>query len=123
MNPDAAVNSLAGLRVAFGTGAWATPNLAGMLFGLDVAGNPQGPYLGRLFGIREIALAAGTLASKGEARRTWLLTGLLCDAADAGAAMLGRRDGYFSMPVTARLAVPAIAAVALGVIALQGSGD
>src|SRR5437764_61462 len=64
---------LAGVRMAIGAGAWATPRLAGRLFGLDVAGNPQAPYLARLFGARDLALAWGALGAEGSARRQWLL--------------------------------------------------
>jgi hypothetical protein len=120
VNPESAPAALAALRIAVGGGAWLTPNLAGRLFGLDPDGNPQSAYLGRLFGVRDVALAAGTLASEGRARRSWLIAGLACDLADAAAALLGRRGGYLSTPVSALLAAPALAAVGMGVIALRG---
>jgi len=56
MENDQTIKSLATLRVAIGASAWATPRLAGKAFGLDAAGNPQSPYLARLFGIRDIAV-------------------------------------------------------------------
>ena len=65
MNPIAA---LAGLRAVVGASAWLAPNLSGKLFGLDPDNNPQGAYLARLFGIRDLALAAGTQNSDGAAR-------------------------------------------------------
>jgi hypothetical protein len=103
--------------------AWTTPNLAGKAFGLDVPGNPQAPYLARLFGIRDVALAAGALASQGEARKTWLRFGLMCDVADTAAALFGGRRGYLSKPTTVLLAAPAIAAVAMGIAALGDTGS
>ena len=59
----------------FGVGliVWATPRLAGKLFGLDAQANPQSPYLARLFGVRDLALAWGALGAQGSARRQWLL--------------------------------------------------
>jgi hypothetical protein len=119
MNPESAPTAIAALRIAIGSGAWLTPNLAARLFGLDPAGNPQAPYLGRLFGVRDLALGAGTLATEGKVRRSWLAAGLACDVADTAAALLGRRAGYLSTPVTFLLAAPALAAVGLGVIALR----
>src|SRR5256885_15930056 len=85
---------LAGVRMAIGAGAWATPRLAGRLFGLDVAGNPQAPYLARLFGARDLALAWGALGAEGSARRQWLLAGLACDLADALAGVGGGGGGH-----------------------------
>lgn len=119
MNRDSASTSIAALRIGIGAVAWLTPNLAARLFGLDSAGNPQAPYLARLFGIRDLALGAGTLVTEGEARRSWLTSGLVCDVADTAAALLGRRAGYLSTPVTVLLTVPALSGVALGVIALR----
>ncbi len=116
---DTATTTMAVTRIAIGSAAWLTPNLAGRLFGLDTAGNPQAPLLARLFGVRDLVLGAGTLASEGEARRKWLLGALVCDAADAAAALLGNRAGYLSGPVATLVALPAVAGVALGLISLR----
>ena len=56
---ESAINTLAGLRLAIGVASWATPRAAGKLFGLDATANPQAPYLARLFGARDVALALG----------------------------------------------------------------
>ena len=58
--PASSLPALSGLRAAVGVGAWATPNVSGRLFGLDPVSNPQASYVGRLFGARDLALAAGT---------------------------------------------------------------
>src|SRR5438128_1588905 len=73
------INGLVGLRAAVGAGAWIAPRLSGRLFGLDVAANPQAPYLGRLFGVRDVALAVGTSSSSGSERAQWLRLGVACD--------------------------------------------
>ncbi|MEA2296518.1 MAG: hypothetical protein QOE86_4157 [Solirubrobacteraceae bacterium] len=113
------IQTLVGVRTAVGVSSWAAPRVAGRAFGLDVDGNPQAPYLARLFGIRDVALAAGVRQSTGDARRAWLKLGLLCDAMDAAAGELARRDG--SLPPFAAVLVTgtALAAVGLGVAALQ----
>lgn len=112
------VETLAAVRLAIGAGAWIAPKLSGRLFGLDVAANPQAPYLARLFGVRDAALAWGALSSEGEARRRWLLAGLGCDMADAAAGMAGARAGYLPKATTALVTGTAIAAAALGAVAL-----
>ena len=123
MNAEQSVRNLAVLRLMVGVVSYFAPNLGGKLFGLDTAGNPQAPYLARLFGIRDIALAIGTLQSAGEARRQWLQLGVLCDAADVGAAALGKRGGYLSAPTAILVGGVAAAATALGATALQAPDE
>jgi hypothetical protein len=118
------LRTLSAIRVSVGAGAWLTPRLAGRAFLLDPAGNPQSPYLARLFGVRDVALAYGTTSTSGEAQRTWLTAGIACDVADTLAALAGGRAGYLSKAQTVLLAAPAIAAAVLGVQALSASdGD
>jgi hypothetical protein len=112
--PGPSVQSLAGLRLAIGVGAWLAPNLTGRMFGLDTAGNPQMVYMARLFGIRDIALGIGTLVASAEARPLWLKLGLLSDTADVGAAALAHHDGSVSAPVAGLLGGVAAAAAATG---------
>jgi hypothetical protein len=122
MDTEASVRGISAIRMGVGAAAWLTPRLAGKAFMLDPAGNPQSPYLARLFGIRDVALAYGTTSSSGDARRTWLAAGLACDVADTLAALAGGRAGYLTRTQTVLLAAPAIAATALGAAALAG-GD
>jgi hypothetical protein len=114
-----ASTQLAALRLAIGAGAWAAPDTTGKMFGLDPAGNPQGNYLARLFGVRDIALGAGALVSNGESKALWLRLGVACDAADAAAAVLARRRGVIPAWATVLLAGTAVSAAALGVLALR----
>jgi len=87
---------------------------------MDAEANPQSPYLARLFGARDVALAWGVLSSEGDAQRQWLVAGLACDAADvlAGAAAAGR--GYLPRSAGVMVTGTALAAVALGAVALRG---
>jgi len=114
-----AVNVLVGLRFAVGAASWATPRLAGKLFGLDAEANPQAPYLARLFGARDLALAWGAVGADGEARRQWLLAGLACDAADVLAGVAGGRGGYLPKQTSVLVSATALSAAGLGAVALR----
>jgi hypothetical protein len=114
-----AINNLAGLRLAIGAASWGTPRLAGKLFGLDANANPQSPYLARLFGIRDIALAWGALSSEGDTQRQWLIAGLACDLADAAAGVAGGRRGYLPRVTSALVSGTALSAAVLGAAALR----
>ena len=114
------VKSLVGVRAAIGVGAWLAPRFSGRLFGLDVEGNPQAPYLGRLFGVRDAALAFGLSASNGSQRQQWLRIGVVCDLADAAAGVLAGRSGELPPRSTAMVTGTALLAAGLGVAALQG---
>lgn len=120
MDRDTALKTLAGLRLAVGVTSYVAPNFGGKLFGLEPEANPQAPYLGRLFGIRDVALAIGPLRAKRKAQDNWIELAIMCDAADAVAAFLGGGKGYLSPTTTAMVAAPAIAATALGIVALKG---
>jgi hypothetical protein len=110
--------ALNGLRMAVGASAWATPNLAGRLFGIDPDDNPQASYIGRLFGVRDIALAAGAMASEGEDRRRWLQVGVAVDLADAAAGYIAGRTGVLPKSGAVMVTTVALAAAALGAAAL-----
>jgi hypothetical protein len=118
VNEKSALSALVGLRLAVGAASWLTPRSAGKLFGLDVPANPQAPYLARLFGVRDVALAWGTFSSEGDTRRQWLLAGLACDAADALAGLAGARGGYLPKLTSVLVTGTALSAVALGAVAL-----
>jgi hypothetical protein len=111
---------LIGLRGALGAGVWLAPKLAGRLFGLDPVGNPQLSYVGRLFGVRDIALAYGVATSSGPERTLWLRIGLACDLADAAAGILGRRSGDLPKLATVLVTGTALGAAGLGISALIG---
>jgi hypothetical protein len=113
------VSALVGLRAAIGVGSWATPRLAGRLFGLDAGANPQSPYLARLFGVRDLALAWGAMRTEGAARQQWLAVGVACDGADALAGLAAGCGGYLSKLTSVLVTVTALGAAALGAAALR----
>jgi hypothetical protein len=102
-----------------GTASWASPRATGRLFGLDAAANPQAPYLARLFGARDVALAYGALSTEGQEQRGWLIAGMACDLADAAASIAGGRGGYLSKPSSTLVSAVALSAVAVGLFALS----
>lgn len=115
------VQQLIATRSAIGTGAWLAPNFSGRLFGLDPDANPQASYLGRLFGVRDVALAVGLGASSGADRQQWLRVGVACDLADAAAGLLAGRSGALPRRATLLVTATALAAAALGVAAMRGA--
>lgn len=115
-----AEQALIALRTAIGAGVWVAPRLAGRLFGLDPKGNPQLPYVGRLFGVRDLALAYGVATSTAPQRTLWLRIGVACDLADAAAGLLGRRSGDLPKLATVLVTATAVSAAGLGVAAMLG---
>ena len=115
------ITSLAGLRLVVGVTSWAMPRVAGKLFGLDATANPQAPYLARLFGVRDIALAWGALNTTGDTQRQWLLAGLACDAADTVAGIAGGGGGYLPRATSVLVTGTALSAAVLGAAALGDS--
>jgi hypothetical protein len=115
MNP---VNGLALGRIAVGATALASPALAAKLFRLDLARNPQLPYLSRLFGSREIALGAITLFARGNARRRLIALGMAVDGADGFASYDAMRSGIVPQSTGIMLTAPAVGAVLAGAVGL-----
>ncbi len=117
-----AADAIAALRANIGLGAWVAPRLAGTLFGLDAEANPQLPYMGRLFGVRDVALGAGVKLTSGSTRRLWLQLGLACDVADAAAGLMAGRNGEISKVSTVLVTAPALMGIGLGLAALRQEG-
>jgi hypothetical protein len=123
MDRQSALKQVNVVRAVVGAAAWVAPRLSGKAFGIDANDNPAAPYLGRLFGARDVALAYGSLTSEGEAQDRWLVAGLGCDAADALAGIAAWRAGYLSAFTTVLVTAAALNGVVLGTIALRGSGS
>ena len=115
MNP---VTGLALGRIAIGAVSLASPSTAAKLFRLDLARNPQLPYLSRMFGSREIALGAITLLATGKARRRLVALGMAVDGADAFAGYDAMQSGVVSQSTGMFLTAPAVGAVVAGAIGL-----
>jgi hypothetical protein len=87
---------------------------------LDPERNPEAAYATRLFGVRNATLGVGLLASEGDDRRLWWKVGIVCDVADAAAALLSAREGRIpgDTRTVVTLAGAGVVAVALAVSAL-----
>jgi hypothetical protein len=119
MNP---VTGLSLGRIAIGAAALAAPDVAGRLFKLDSAANPQLPYMLRMFGSREVALGAITLVSSGGARRKLVALGIAVDGADAYAGYAAMADKSVDQKTGIGLVAPAVFAVGAGIVALFSRG-
>jgi Domain of unknown function (DUF4267) len=108
-------------RIVVGVIAFARPGVAAQLFGLDVANNPQGPYVARLFGSREVALGIATLLARGTTRRNLVLAGIGVDLADAATGVLGIQDKSVSVRTGGMLIAPSLGAVLAGLGGLRGN--
>ncbi|GAA4826039.1 DUF4267 domain-containing protein [Nocardioides caeni] len=105
-------------RILIGIGALVAPGPTAKAFGLDPARNPQLSFFGRMFGAREIALGAVTLASRGSLRRNLTLVGVAVDGADAASGIAELKGGAVPKPAAGLLAGVAVGAVAAGLLAV-----
>src|SRR4051794_6869922 len=119
MDRESAIKQLVAIRAVVGVGAWVAPRLSGKAFGLISDDNPQSPYIGRLFGARDVALAYGAASTEGEDQNRWLTAALGCDVADAAAGIAARRGGYLSPFSSFLVTAAALNGVALGLVALR----
>lgn len=107
-------------RTVLGVSAYLAPELTGKLFGLDPVANPQAPYLGRLFGARDVALAFGVVTNTGSQRSQWLRIGVACDLADVAAGIIAGRSGQLPKLATVLVTATALGAAGAGIAALMG---
>lgn len=82
---------LLGALRCVGGAAFLAPAVAAKSF--HIGDGADETYLVRLFAARNLALTAGLLASRGQARRLWYKAGIACDVLDVGAGLLGFRAG------------------------------
>lgn len=114
------IAALAAMRIGAGLMAWLSPRLTAKLFGLEGdAGDSR--YAWRLFGVRDIVLGIGTLASSGAQRRAFATAGLACDAADGAAGAIGLYRNDFARSTAGAPVVVPVVAVAFGAWALRGT--
>src|SRR3954462_10780022 len=123
MNRDSAVKQLGIVRTAVGAASWISPRLSGKAFGLSADDNPQSPYIARLFGVRDVALAYGAMTTTGEQQDRWLKAALGCDLADAAAGIVAWRGGYLSPFSSFLVTAAAVNGVVVGMMALRGAAS
>jgi hypothetical protein len=106
--------SLLGARTALGLSTLLAPRLAGKAFCLDPEANPQLPVIGRMWGIRNLSLAAGMYGAQGESRAQWWRLQPAVDALDFLVIVEEWRRGAVPGPAAGLLAGTALLATALG---------
>lgn len=104
--------------MAFGVAIWTLPGPVGKAFGVDMTRDPLAIYLSRLMGARDVALAWELLVTEGDNQRKWLIACMVCDAADALAAIAAGRNGL-SKRTTAMLLGAALAPMVRGALVLR----
>lgn len=87
MDPQDARRALAYLRLGLGA-LWPVPGLGARLFGLDPKAEPSVKVMGRLFAVRDIALGALLLQSRGADADRQVDLGIMVDAADLAAIVM-----------------------------------
>jgi len=107
-----ALKILTGTRGALGVTALLTPRIGARMFRIDADGSAI--VMGRLFGIRNIALAAGLLRLDVTAvPRPFLLVNALIDLVDASAFVAAGRHAQIGRPAAVLGTVLALTGVAL----------
>src|SRR5918999_143259 len=114
---------LLGARTALGVSTVLAPRLAGKAFFLDPDANPQLPVIGRMWGIRNLSLAAGMYGASGANRAQWWRLQPAVDALDFLAIATEWRRGSVHGPAAALMAGTALAATACGALSVAGESD
>jgi hypothetical protein len=114
---------LLGARTALGISTALAPRLAGKAFFLDPDANPQLPVIGRMWGIRNLSLAAGMYAATDTNRAQWWRLQPAVDALDFLAIALEWRRGAVPGPAAALMGATALAATMLGALSVAGESD
>ena len=116
--------ALLGARTTLGISTLLAPRLAGKAFFLDPDDNPQLPVIGRMWGIRNLMLAAGMYGATGTNRAQWWRLQPAVDALDFAAIVIEWRRGSLRTPAAGLMAATALGATALGAMSVPGeSGE
>ena len=112
--------ALLGARTALGVSTLLAPRIAGKAFLLDPDDNPQLPVIGRMWGIRNLSLAAGMYAAAGANRAQWWRLQPAVDTLDFLAIVLEWRRGSIPGPAAALMGGTALGATTLGALSVEG---
>ena len=115
--------ALLGARTALGISTLLAPRLAGKAFFLDPDDNPQLPVVGRMWGIRNLALAAGMYAATGANRAQWWRLQPAVDTLDFLAIAEEWRRGTVPGPAAGLMGATALVAITLGALSIAGESE
>jgi len=110
--------ALLGARAALGLSTLLAPRLAGKAFFLDPEDNPQLPVIGRMWGIRNLSLAAGMYGATGASRAQWWRLQPVVDLLDFVVIAREWRRGAVPGPAAGLMGGTALLATALGAASL-----
>jgi hypothetical protein len=114
--------ALLAARTTLGISTLLAPRLAGRAFFLDPEDNPQLPVIGRMWGIRNLSLAAGMYGATGPSRAQWWRMQPAIDALDFVVIVAEWRRGAVPGRATAPMAGTALVATALGSLSAAAEG-
>ncbi len=112
--------ALLGLRIALGVSTLLAPRLAAKAFFLNPDDNPQLPVMARMWGIRNLALAAGMYAATGTNRAQWWRLQVAVDTLDSLAIATEWRRGAVPGPAAGLMAATGLTATTLGALSVPG---
>jgi hypothetical protein len=115
--------ALLGARTALGISTLLAPRLAGKAFLLDPEANPQLPVIGRMWGVRNLSLAAGMYAATGDDRARWWQLQPAVDALDFLATVTEWRRGSVPGGAARLMAGTALVATALGALSIAAESE
>ena len=81
------------LRCLVGAGTWVRPSASYKTFGLWALEDPSAELVGRLFGVRDLALGYAARHRNVEVRHAALRAGVACDSVDVVATLIALRRG------------------------------
>jgi hypothetical protein len=106
--------ALLAARTVLGLSTALAPRLAGRAFLLDPEDNPQLPVIGRMWGVRNLSLAAGMYGATGTSRAQWWRLQPAIDALDFLVILAEWRRRAVPGPAAGLMAGTALLAIALG---------
>lgn len=109
-NLAAVVPATAALRISFGLGLLARPQLLARILGTDSVTAGRTAWLGRMIAGREIALGVGTLSGS---PGPWLVAQMISDTADALAVGVALRNRQVSPVIASGFLAFAVGAVGI----------
>jgi hypothetical protein len=115
--------TLLGARTALGLSTLLAPRLAGRAFFLDPKANPQLAVIGRMWGVRNLSLAAGMYGATGESRTRWWRLQPAVDALDFLVIAAEWRRGAVPGAAAGLMAATALLATALGSLSAAAEAD
>ena len=115
--------ALLGLRTALGISTLLAPRLAGRAFFLDADDNPQLPVIARMWGIRNLSLAAGMYAATGANRAKWWRLQVAVDALDFVVIATEWRRGAVPGAAAALMGAAAVGATTLGALSVARESE